>query len=82
MLAHKLITKVTVTNHSGERWQIALVKTNTDYVIANHYHGKHDSWGSGEYFPLVTTPLESALVLFAKKICAERKSIFTKDIKA
>jgi hypothetical protein len=81
MLKHKLLTKVTICNHNGERWQIALVKTNTDYVIANHYHGAHDSWGSGEYFPL-TTPIESVYVLFAERLCAERTSIFTKEITA
>ena len=81
MLAHKVLAKATIKNKNGENWKIALVKTNTDYVIASHYYSKKEGWGSGEYFPL-TMPLESAYLMFVKRLLVEKKSIFTKEITA
>ena len=80
MLEHKLIAKVKIKTHAKETYQIALVETATDYVIAHYYHGKHDSWGNGDYMPKELCSPAGALTNFASVIASEAKSPFTASI--
>lgn len=81
MLKHKLIAQVKVKNHSGETFRIALVETDTDYVIAHYYRGKNDSWGNGDYLPKVNNSPATALIDFASVVTSYARSIFTETIK-
>lgn len=81
MLKHKLITQVKVKNHSGETFRIALVETDTDYVIAHYYKGKNDSWGNGDYLPKVNTNPAGALTCFASTVASYGRNISTETIK-
>lgn len=81
MLKHKLIAQVKIKNHSGESFKIALVETDTDYVIAHYYKGKHDSWGNGDYMPKTMCSPSGALTNFASTVASYGKSIFTDTIK-
>lgn len=81
MLKHKLITQVKIKNYSGETFRIALVETDTDYVIAHYYKGKNDSWGNGDYLYKKDTSPAGALTCFASVVASYAKSIFTETIK-
>lgn len=80
MLKHKLITQVKIKNHSGEKFKIALVETDTDYVIAHHYKGHNDSWGNGDYLPKANNSPATALIDFASVVASYGNSIFTDTI--
>ena len=49
MLAHKLLAQ-SITNLKSNR-SVALVETDSDYVIAKGYRGADDCWEQGYYFP-------------------------------
>lgn len=81
MLKHKLIAQVKIKNYSGETFKLALVETDTDYVIAHYYNGKNDSWGNGDYLRKEDTSPAGALTCFASTVASYGKSIFTETIK-
>ena len=81
MLKHKLITKVKIKNHAGEIKQLALLETDTDYIIAHGYRGKNDSWDNGEYIPKAQRCPGTILLDFTNLVISETNSIFTESVK-
>ena len=69
MLKHKTISQI-----SFKGYRIALVETESDYVVALGYKGHKDSWDSGHYFPKWSEkPEENAtndyIECISKEIC-------------
>ncbi len=54
MLKHKTISQIIFKGY-----RIALVETESDYVVALGYHGHKDCWEQGIYFPKSEGDLES-----------------------
>ena len=81
MIKHRLITKVKIKNHAGETRQLALVETDTDYIIAHGYRGKKDSWDNGDYIPKTERDPGTILLDFTNLVISESKNIFTESIK-
>ena len=81
MIKHKLITKVKIKNHAGETRQLALLETDSNYIIAYGYRGKNNAWDNGDYIPKKDRSPGTILLDFTNIVISESKSIFTESIK-
>lgn len=47
----KMLRHTTISKTNFNDFQVALVETSTDYVVAVGYHGHNKNWSDGYYFP-------------------------------
>lgn len=67
MLAHKLLAQSTTNFKSN--YSVALVETESDYVVAKWYDAASGYWGSGCYFPKVESDaLNDAIVQYEHEV--------------
>lgn len=79
---NKLITSVTVRHKNGEKQKLALVETETDFVIAPYFISEEKGWnGSGIYLNkrLGCSALD-ALAEFENRVRIESGSVFVEKI--